>query len=131
MGLVVKAARKGHMSQTCPPVRDKPACTLEAENPCAGFWSHADGISKAFAEVAAAKTGIIRKLFHRDGPMYLPESLPRPGDFCVHVGRSQAGDQQVVQDRKSLLPSPSTANLFREVQRSRSPDVGETHHGRC
>src|SRR5438094_960625 len=54
------------------------------------FWRDADSLSKAFAEVAAAVTRNTRKLFHRDGPVRPPESLPRPCDLCGHVGRFQA-----------------------------------------
>lgn len=119
------------MRQTCPAVRDKSACTLESENSSEGFWCDADGISKAFTEMTAAVTGFVRKCFHRVGSMCLPESSPGPGDFWVDRGRPQAGDQLVVQDRKSLVPSPRSAKPFHEIQRSRSPHVGETHHGRC
>ena len=131
MGLVVITAGNGHVRQTCPPVRDKTAGTFEAENPCAGLRGDADGISKAFAEVAAAITSIIGKLLHRNYPMRLHESLPRPRDFSVDVGRSQGGDEQLIQDRKSLLPTLRTLNLFYEIQRSRSPNVGEVHYERC
>ena len=36
----------------------------------------------------------------------------------------------MIQNRESLLPSPRSTNLFREVQRSRSPDFGDIHDGR-
>jgi hypothetical protein len=57
--------------------------------------------------------------------MHLRESLPRPRNFCLHVGGSQAGDEQVVQDRKSLLPSLRATNPFHEIQRSPSPDAAD------
>ena len=119
------------MRQTCPPVRDKAARTFEAENPRTDLRRDTDSISKAFAEVAAAITSILGKLLHRNYPMRLHESLPRPRDFSVDVGRSQGGDQQLIQDRKSLLPTLRTLNLFYEIQRSRSPNVGEVHYERC
>jgi len=115
MGLVVIPAGNGDIRQTGPRVCDQAACPLEAENPCVSFRCDADSISKAFAEVTAAISGNLRKLFYRNCSMCLRESLPRPRDFRLGVSGFQCGDQQVVENPESLLPSPRTAHLFHEI----------------
>src|SRR5713226_3798918 len=113
------------MRQTWPFVPDQPAGALESEHASSRFGRHADGVSKAVAEMPPAIACFVRQKLDRYGSVRFPQSLPRPGDLGPRTCRVELRDKRPVQDGEPLAPRTGREQHLDEISGAVSPDIGE------